>query len=173
MLAIALGAAAVSAIATLGGCAADPAVGYSFASTRDSSIDSVAVPIFDNATFYPGLETRLTGAVVTEIQRTTDWAVVHEDRAATVLRGVVRRVDQRPLSFGRRTGLVEEMGLTLTVDFEWEDPATGRTLVARRNFSSSTTFVPARPSAEPVERGLIDVTDRMARDIVRELRGAW
>ncbi len=166
-----LGLAAVGG--GLAGCAADPTVGYAFAPTRDDSIASIAVPIFDNATFYPGVETRLTAAIVAEIQRTTDWAVVDERRAETILTGVVRSVEQRPLSYGRITGMVEEVGLSVTVDFDWEDPATGRSLVSRRSFTASTTFVPARPSGESVERGLIDATERLAREIVRQLRSAW
>lgn len=159
--------------AALAGCASDPTAGYAFVPARDASVGSVAVPIFENTTFYPGVSADLTGAIIREIQRTTDWAVLTEDRAGTVLRGVVRRVEKRPLSYGRNTGLVEEVGLTITVDFEWTDPATGRALVSRRAFSASTTFVPARPSGESDERGVIDAVDQLAGRIVGELRDAW
>lgn len=36
------------------GCASDPTNGYAFDSAYDSSVRTVAVPIFDNPTYEPG-----------------------------------------------------------------------------------------------------------------------
>jgi hypothetical protein len=61
----------------------------------------------------------------------------------------------------------------ITVDFEWRDNRSGEVLKARRNFSAADSFVPSRPSGERLELGENAAAQRLARDMVNELRGAW
>ncbi len=157
----------------LGGCAVDPSRGYSFASTYDRNIRTIAVPIFQNETYSSGLEVRLTEAIIKEIQRSTPWRVVRNSNAATTLSGRLTHVDVFQLTRQRETGLVQEEAVKLTADFDWMDNRSGETLVSRRNFTALASFVPHRGVGEPIERGQDAAINALARDIVAQLQSDW
>lgn len=165
-------AAMLLALFTLPGCAADPNRGYSFEPTVGKAGDTVSVDVFDNYTFSKGVEVELTEAIIKELQRTTTLKVT-SGQADTSLHGVVRSADLRRVARDSRTGLADQIAVKLTVDFEWKDNRTGAVLVGRRNFSAVETFVPAVGTGEPIELGRRGASQRLAQDLVAELRSAW
>lgn len=167
MACVALGAAA------LGACSADPASGYSFASSYDTSIRTVSVPIFANETFETGLETELTEAIAKRIQRDTPWKVTTTDASETTLTGTITEAELHTISRERGTGLVQELTYEITVDFAWRDHRTGTMLVERRSFTGVGAFVPSLGSGERVEVGRHEAIEELAHDIVAELRSDW
>jgi hypothetical protein len=156
-----------------GGCSADPTQGYSFTHSHDETVRTVAVPMFQNPTFSRGLEIELTDAIIKEIQAKTPWRVTTEGTANTTLTGTLTDSRLRRLSIGRETGYSQEIAVELTVDFDWKDSRTGKTLVSRRSFTASEAFVPASPANERIESGQHAAVQRIARDIVAELRSNW
>jgi len=154
-------------------CASDPTQGYAFTNSHDAAIRTVAVPIFQNPTFEKGLEIELTDAVIKEIQRSTPWRIAPEGTANTTLAGTLTNSRLRRLSTGRETGYAQELAVELTVDFDWKDARTGKTLVARRSFTATESFVPASPANERLEAGQHAAIQRLARDLVAELRSNW
>ena len=155
------------------GCSSDPSRGYSFTTTHQTSVRSIAVPVFDNRSFQKGIEIDLTDAIIKEIQRTTPWVVTSEAGAQTTLTGTITDASLRNLSTNSKTGYVQEMAVELTVDFDWRDGRTGQYLASRRAFKSMEGFVPARPTNERIELGQHAVVQEMARQIVAELRSGW
>lgn len=157
-----------------GGCASDPNSGYVLGTTYDTGVRTVAVPIFENTTFTPGLEQQLTEAIIKEIQATTPWRITGRDRADTVLTGMIDQAELALLTRTRGTGLVQEQILTIRVNFTWRDSRTGEVRVERERFSAASTFVAARGvSGEPGERievGQRGAIDELARAIVNEMR---
>lgn len=159
--------------ACVSGCASDPTQGYSTRSTYDESVRSVSVPMFDNETYDVGLEASLTEAIIKELRLMTPWIVTSPGNSETTLSGAITRSDMIAFSRESGIGLVQEVGVRLTVSFEWVDNRTGETLVARRNFTSVEPFVPSRPSRERLDVGQQAVIQELARDIVAELRSNW
>lgn len=166
---------AFGAVACLAGagCSSDPHKGYSFASTYPAGVHTVSIPVFDNYSKTPGIEAMVTEAVIKEVQRSTGLKVVSADTADSRLTGVVTGVDLRRLTLDRTTGYVQELAVTITVDFDWKDNRSGKVIVGRRGFAASDTFVPAKPSGERIETGQAGAAQRLAKDLVHELRGAW
>mgnify|MGYP006299120973 CR=1 FL=1 len=169
----AISAALLAAAALLPACASDPTQGYSFASTYDASVRTIAVPVFANTTCEPGIEAELTEAIVKRIQRDTPWKVTASDTAETVLTGTIPDVELRALSRTSGTGLVQEVTHEITVDFAWRDNRAGQTLAERRNFAGVGAFVPDRLTGERIAVGRREAIDELARDIVAELRADW
>jgi hypothetical protein len=167
---------AAVALAAFAGCSSDPTRGYSFASTYPANVHSVAIPVFDNRSFQRGLEVELADALVKEIQRTTPWVVVQGSSgggADTTLTGSITDASLRDLSTSSPTGLVQEMAVELTVDFDWRDARTGKDLVSRKSFKALESFVPSGPSRERLELGKHAAVQELARGIVAELRSNW
>ncbi|MFI4897439.1 MAG: LptE family protein [Phycisphaerales bacterium JB059] len=162
------------ALALIGaGCASNPSEGYAFGWTHSEDVRTIAVPMFDNRTYATDVEFALTEAIIAEIQRSTPWVVVGEERADTTLSGVLTQESATTLSTTPGTGLVQENALTLTVDFDWRDNRTGETLVARDRFSAVGTYAPAQGTGERREIGQRQAIRELARDIVAELRADW
>lgn len=160
-------------VGSLGGCASDPRRGYSFESPWPAGVRSVAVPIFENTTYDAGVETELTEAVIKEFQRVSGIRVVQSGPADSTLRAVVVGSDLRRLSVERTTGLTQELGVVLTLDFDWKDNRTGKVITSRRAFAGSDTFVSALPTGERIETGRHAAAQRLAKDLVAELRAEW
>lgn len=155
------------------GCSSDPTKGYSFSSSFSSDMRTIHVPIFENPTFARGLEIELTDAIIKEIQRSTPWTVASADSAQTQLTGKISDAVLRRLSTGRGSGLAQELAYTITVEFEWKDARNGKVLVSRNNFSASDSFIPTQGLNERIEVGQHGAIQRLARDIVGELRSNW
>ena len=156
-----------------GGCSSDPRSGFAFQDAYRADVRTVAVPVFDNGSFHHGLELTLTDALIKEIHRTTPWRVAGGDEADTTLSGSITSVELRRLLRNSETGLVQEMATDVAVSFEWKRNRTGEVMVSRRNFRSSEAFVPARGAQERLELGERATIDRLAKDIVSELRSSW
>ena len=156
-----------------GACSSDPTQGYSFRSARQSNIHTVCVPVFDNQSYFHGLENELTEAIVKEIQRETPWVVVNTGAAQTTLTGSITDGRLQPLSTSSTSGMVMEQGVQLTVDFEWRDSRTGEVLVSRKNFTALQSFVPARGTGESIDLGEHAAIQQLATGIVNELRSSW
>ena len=118
------------------------------------------------------MEVELTEAIIKELQRKTPLRVTR-GQADTSLTGVVRAVDMKQVARDSTTGLVDQIAVKITVDFEWKDNRTGTVLVGRRSFSAVDTFVPGQGTNEPVELGRRHASQRLASDLVGELRSAW
>jgi hypothetical protein len=154
-------------------CSASPADGYSFSSAHDSSIQTVSVPIFQNDTFHTGVELSLTRDLIKQIQQQTPWRVTSSERADAVLTGSITRVSLRNLTTRTGVGLVQEMAVQLTVEFEFVDNRSGKTLTSRTNYSALGSFVPANPTGERIDVGYAGASQTLAKDLVGDLQSAW
>lgn len=163
----------VLGVLALGGCAADPSRGYSFASTFPGGVQTVSVSIFENDTFDRGVEFELTDALIKEIQARTPYKVTSARRADTILTGRIRTVARDQLSKSQLTGLSEEVTVSVTIDLNWRDRRTGESLLKLESFTAHSLFVPSRPTGEPIELAEFGVVQGLARDIVSEMQAAW
>ncbi|MEM9419228.1 MAG: LptE family protein [Planctomycetota bacterium] len=147
--------------------------GYSTQELFPEQYQSVAVPIFDNRTFYRGVEYDLTEAVVKEIEQRTPYKTMDANVADTLISGTVTSVVVQQLSRTREGGLPQEVQVTVTIDYDWTDQRTGAKLTSRRSFSGVGRYVPTQPVGESFEIGQHAAVQRLARDLVSSLRGDW
>ncbi len=157
--------------AAVTGCSSDPTQGYSFASSYDERVESVAVNVFQNETFHPGLEADLAGALVRRVQRDTPWIVTGADSAQTTLTGTIRDVQIRRLTQDTQGGLTQQAAVRVVADFEWRSNATGRVLARQFNVAVTESFIPA--AGEPLEVGLSAAAEEMAGAILEAMRSVW
>jgi hypothetical protein len=159
--------------AWLGACATDPREGYSSRSSYSSDVRTISVPMVRNGSNTVGVEAELTEAIIKEIQRATPWTVTSAPTADTTLVATLGGSEMKVLSTSPDSGYVQELGVAVSVDFQWRDNRTSKVLVERRSFSAMDTFVPERRSGERLETGRSAAIQRLARDVVAELRESW
>jgi len=103
-------------------------LGYTTAPNYDCSIRTVYVPIFQNRTYYRGLEFDLTRAVIREIEQTTPFKVTSDrDAADTELCGTIINF-QKNLLNRNQLNEVREAETILTVEVVWKNLKTGEIL---------------------------------------------
>jgi len=119
------------------------------------------------------VEFMLTDAVIKEIQSRTQYRILGEQYADTLLTGTIKSVDLQMLSQSRKTGLVNEMLVKVVLDFEWLNLMQGGRIAGRKNFASSAIFIPSRPSSEPFAVGEFAVVQQLASDIVDQMQASW
>lgn len=166
---------AAATFATAGtGCTGKATIGgYSTGEDFDDSIRSIAVPIFENRTFYRETEFKLTEALTKEIEARTPYKVTKAGAADTALTGTVVNVSQRMLSRDRDTGLPQEVQVTVVVSFEWKDLRSGKVIRQRSRFEGTGEAISTYPAGEPIEVAKISAIQELAKQIVSVMRNDW
>ncbi len=147
--------------------------GYSAKELYPAEYATVAVPMFENRTFYRGIEMELSEALVKEIELRTPYKVVNRGGAATSLTGTVTGVEQSLVSRRASGGLPQEVEVIVTVDFAWTDLRTGEPIRDRKGFEAVGRYVPARPVGQPFEVAQHAAVEQLADDIVSTMRADW
>ena len=159
--------------AAVASCADDPRQGWSTASVYPTQYRTVAVNVFQNDTYFREVGFMLTDAVITTIERQTPYKVTSESNADTLLTGRITNVNLTSLSQNESTGLDEEVIVGVTIDFNWTDLETDRTIMERTAFKGGGLFVPTSQSRETLELGEIGVVQQLAGDLVDEMQAVW
>jgi len=147
--------------------------GWNAGSTLPTKYHSISVPVFTNATYDRQIGYHLTEALQKRLQQASPYAIIGEGSADTVLRGKVTSVQIKQLSQSLGTGLSEEVGYTVTLDWEWVDMRTGKPIVSRKGFASSGVVIASRPQAEPLDLARYGAVQRLADDIVANMQDDW
>ncbi|MEM9415778.1 MAG: LptE family protein [Planctomycetota bacterium] len=154
-----------ASLTLLSGC------GYTARELYPTQYQTVAVPNFENRTFYQGVEFELREAIIKEIEQRTPYKVVRTQGAAdTVLEGVVVTIESDSVSRTDNGGVPQEIELTVTVDFAWRDLRTGQTLRGYQGFASAGQYVPLRGVGEFYQTAQHRAVQRLAEDIVSTMR---
>ena len=145
--------------------------GYSNTALISRDIKTVAVPIFQNDTFYRGYEFGLTRALVEEIERKTHLKVVEErDRADTLLTGRITNAYERVLEEDRADQTMEKQ-ITIVINFRWEDLRSGEVIKSRNNFRQTGEYI--IPAGETLITAGSEVFGDLAERIVEQMESDW
>ena len=141
--------------------------GYSHRTLLREDIGTINVPVFDNHTWYRGLEAELTKRMVEEVELHTQLHFAPRDEADSVLEGAL--VDYYQDVGAKRTDDdVLLARVTATVRFRWVDRLTGREIVPWQTMRESALNVLAL--GEPPEDRVLR---RLAERVVEKRRQPW
>ncbi len=145
--------------------------GYSSRPPYNTSVSTVAVPIFTNKTFRREWEFRLTEALDKNIESRTPYKLAEQSKADTVLTGEIVDIREDVLTRQFGVNLPRETQLTIVVDFQWKDLRTGKVLVERKQFNRSATEIPE--IGEHVADAEQAAVENLARAIVDQMQKDW
>ena len=140
-------------------------------------VRTVYVPVVESDSYRRNLGEWLTEAVIKEIERTTPYKVVGQDRADTVLRGRIVRDGKRVLAENRRDEPRNiEFGLVLQVS--WLDRR--GTVLIERSFGMPSPLVSIAEVADlvPIAGQSIataqqEAIERLAAEVVGQMETPW
>jgi hypothetical protein len=154
-----------------GGCSTDPTEGYTLEPLHETSVASVAVPIWTRGRhiYRRDIEFRLTEAVRKRVLMDTPYKVLPRDRADSELVGTIENISQYSLSGNPYTGRARETEITMVLSFTWKDLRTGRTIRKLSNFRVASTYIRGGDFNEDFFQGSEDVINKAARRIVEQM----
>ena len=152
---------------TLWGC------GYAHTDRFPTDVRTVAVPLFENQSFYQGVEFDLTEALIKEIELNTPYKVTGADRADTIIDGVIVSVEQHRLSRQSIGGAPQELEMQIVINYSWKHQNSGKIIRQREGFISVGRYIPTRPIAEPLEVAQHEAVGRLASGIVSAMASDW
>lgn len=137
------------AVVGLPGCASDgnfTLFGYSSQPNYDRSIRTVYVPIFQNRTFYRGLEFQLTQSVIEKIESIAGFKVVSDVTAAdTELSGTIVTFTKNILN-RNQLNEIREGETVLGCEIVWRDLRSGEILSQPKAPGSDVPVTPSLPA---------------------------
>lgn len=165
--------AAVLAMTVLAGC------GYTKKMTLPHDIRTIHVDTFKNKVplgnvyaYEPGMEIKITNAVIRRLQLDGNLKVLPADQADAILEGEMTGFDQEGTRF---TSLerIEEYRLFITVAMRLKDPKTGEVLWEEGGFSGDASFFVTGPRAVSRSIATEQAIERLARNIVDRIVEDW
>lgn len=151
----------------LGGCS-----GYSTESLFPSDVRSVRVEMFDNQTFWRGIEYKLSNALSKRIEAVSPYKVIsNKDRADTVISGQITSVGQNVLVLERQTGRALEKEVRLAAVVNWQDLKTGQMLIDSQVIEASASY--SQWLNQSFEYAYTDAANKLAVNIVEQMEKKW
>ena len=149
-----------------------PACGYHVAgqATRiPPDVKTIAVPAFKNLSTTFRIEQQVTAAVTRELLERTHYRIVPSAADAdAVLKGTVKDVRARAITFDNNTGLATSLQVTVTTEVKLEDVHSHQLLFSNSNYIYREEYqVSETPSALFEEDK--PALDRLSRDLARTL----
>ena len=116
---------------------------YSNEGLYPEDVGSVYVEMFDNRSFYRGVEYELTDALAKRIEVQTPYKIVSDrNRADTVLSGQIVDIDESMLSAELETGRALEKQVDVQAVVNWKNLKTGELLIDHLSVSASASYSP-------------------------------
>ncbi len=158
-----------AAFTAVAGCGAN---GYSSESLYPDNVESVYVEMFDNTTFWRGVEYELSDALAKRVLADTPYKIISSrDRADTVLSGQLVSVSQSVLDMEREVGRALEKEVRLEAVVNWKNLQTGDLLIDNQTVSASATY--SQWQAQGFDYGSTVAANILAERIVELMEAQW
>lgn len=156
----------------LGFCGCGGLSGYSGETLFPTEISSVYVEMFENQSFWRGVEYELTDALAKRIEADTPYKIVSSrDRADSIINGQILSVGQSIVSIERQRGTALEKELELRAAVSWKDLKTAELLINNRSVSGSATYSPLQQQSFKYASSL--AANNLAERIVELMEKEW
>jgi hypothetical protein len=168
---------AILCLTLAGGCGytqegSAPTGSYQWKNIYRGDVQTVAVPIFTNKTYYRGVEFGLTKAIINQLEGQTPYKVAPKERADTILEGSIENVHVRTLSLSPNGSVIpQEQLLVLNVNFTWKDLRSGKVLCERKDYEQTAPYYPTLGETQFLAQQ--QSVEALALAIVHELQADW
>ncbi len=143
---------------------------YSFTGSLPSHIKSVAIPLFEDNTAYPGVREDLTNRVIDEFIADNTLNVTSESQADLIISGVITSITQKAaiLSAGET---VDEYQVYVNVKVKCEDIKSNKVLW-EKNLSQFGVMT-GTASQDERNQAIQIAIEKLTNDILNNTLGYW
>ena len=151
------------------GCA-----GYHVGPVTKRNFNSIAVPVFRNATLHPQVEAQISNAVIQRLQQDGSLRIESERRADVVLKGSITKYERQALrSLRTDTGSPREYEITITVRVEATDRRTGETVLKSTELEGKSDVFIGEDQQSAEEQALPLIADDIGKRVAGLLVESW
>lgn len=143
---------------------------YSFKGALPSHIQSIAIPLFDDRTAYPGVRENLTNSIIDGFISDNTLAVVDETKADVLLTGSITSINQSAATVSAGE-TVTEYKVTVTVKAKAEDLETSKMLFDRS--FSQYGIMPSDGGQEDFDNAVAEAIELIREDILNATLAGW
>jgi hypothetical protein len=141
------------------------------------TLETIAVPAFDNVTIRYKLTDRLPAAISREFSSRTRYRVIHDaNRADAVLRGAVVNILTFPVIFDQQTGRATGIQMNVIMQISLIERESGRILFQQPNLEFRQRYessVSQSAYFEESEVALARLSQEVARSVVSSVLEAF
>ncbi len=149
-----------------------PACGYHIAGTATRippDVKTIAVPAFKNSSSTFRIEQQVTSAVTRELLERTHYRILpNPPDADAVLKGTIKDVRARAITFDINTGRATSLQIRVLADVQLQDLHTHKILFANSDYVFRQEYQVSESSSQLFEEDS-SALDRLARDLARTL----
>lgn len=146
--------------------------GYSNEPLFPADVHSVYVEMFENQSFWRGVETELTDALSKRIEAETPYKIItSRNRADSVISGQISSINQAVLSIERQTGVAMEKEVQVQAVVNWQNLKTGELLIDSRSVSASGSYSELQGQSFKYASSL--AANNLARRVVELMEKKW
>ncbi len=146
--------------------------GYTNESLFPSNVSTVCIKMFDNRTFWRGVEYELTDALAKRIEADTPYKIVsNQDLADTVIEGQITSIAEHALSTDRELGSVLEKEVEVLAVVQWKNLKTGDLLIDHKTVAASASYSDFQ--LQDFKYGSTVAANNLARKIVELMERSW
>jgi len=143
---------------------------YSFKGSLPSNIKTIAIPLFDDRTAYPGVREDLTNMVIDEFTSDNTLKVISESEADIILSGTITSIRQRA-SIVREGENVEEFQMYVNVQVKCEDVRNNKILWEKN--LSQFGIMTGTASQDDRDVAIAEALEKITVDILNNTLGYW
>jgi hypothetical protein len=146
--------------------------GYSNDPMFSEKLSSVYLEMFDNKSFYRGVEYKLSDALSKRIEAETPYKIVSStDRADTLLTGQIISINELALNVDRNTGRVLEKELQVKAVIRWKNLKTGELLINNKSAEATASYSEYQNQDFTYASAL--AANKLAQKIVELMENQW
>ncbi|MHC4193902.1 MAG: LPS assembly lipoprotein LptE [Planctomycetota bacterium] len=146
--------------------------GYSNESLFNEDVRNVYVEMFDNQSFWRGVEYELTDALAKRIEAETPYKIVSsKDQADSIISGRVSSIGQSTITIEREAGRALEREVQLRAVVDWENLRTGDLLIDSKSVDASASYSALQMQSFKYASSL--AANKLAQRIVELMENKW
>ena len=146
--------------------------GYSNQQMFPDQIDSVCLEMFDNQSFYRGVEYEFSDALSKRIEAGSPYKIISsKNRADSVISGYLTNVSSSSLTIERESGRALEKEVALTAVVNWKNLRTGEFLIEDKLVNASASY--SEWQNQGFEYGSALAVNRLAERVVELMEKKW
>lgn len=144
---------------------------YSFSSSGNTGLKTVAVPVFNDQTAEFGVKEKITNAIIAAFTRDNSLKIADRRVADAIVNGTLLRVTEQAGAY-TKTEQVQDIRVTITVQIKFED-VKKRKVLWEENLTQFGSYVPNDATSGDRESAIQQAVDKIATEVINKSVSGW
>ncbi len=144
---------------------------YSFSSSGNTGLKTVAVPVFNDQTAEFGVKEQITNAIIAAFTRDNSLKIADRRTADALVNGTLLRVTEQAGAY-TKTEQVQEIRVTVTVQIKFED-VKKRKVIWEESLTQFGTYAPGDATSGDRESAIQQAVEKIATEVINKSVSGW